>query len=120
MAGSYPSTLLVAVLSLVSPPMTHTTPSSTVLATSWRAVGASWAVRQGDESFAGGADDAEDADVVLVGVNGRTSLIVVDAAWLGTCAPLMAYIDVPTVATAIPWRGVSIGGNGDHTRFLMS
>src|SRR5689334_3989966 len=100
--------------------MIHTTPSSTVLATSWRAVGASWAARHGDESFAGGADDAEVADVLLVGVNGRTSLMVVDAAWLGTCAPLIANTEVPTVATAIPCRGVSIGGKADHAFLLMS
>src|SRR3954451_9408447 len=118
MAGSYPSTFAVDVVGMVTPPSTHTTPSSTVLATSWRAVGALRTARHGDDGFGAAADGPEVA--VAAGVNGRTSAMLVDAPWLGTWAPFRAKTEVPTVATAMPCRGVRIGGRLDHVRLLMS
>ena len=68
------------------PPSTQTTPSSTVLATSCRAVGATWTGRHGDDGFGAAADGA----VAAAGVKGRTSAMLVATPWLGTWAPSMA------------------------------
>src|SRR5581483_10019732 len=115
-AGSYPSTLALGVFPLPTPPITQTTPSSTVLATSWRAVGASWTARQplADLPPAGGTV------VAAGGANGRNSFTVVASWWLGTSAPSTAKTVVLMVATARPWRGVRMSGRPDHWPLLMS
>src|SRR5437868_12372017 len=88
MAGSYPSTFAVDDVGPVIPPITQTTPSSTVLATSCRAVGALCTARHGDDAL---GTEADGVDVtVAAGVKGRTSAMFVDTPWLGTWAPSMA------------------------------
>src|SRR5207237_885430 len=115
MVVSYPATSLLGSRPPFNPPSTHTTLPWTVLATSWRAVGASRRVVHGDDELAAPAEVAGPA-----GVNGSTSAMFVDTPWLGTWAPSMANTELPIAATARPWRGVRMGGRPDHWRLLMS